>query len=190
MNWDNLLADMTAEFRLNPEDAHGPAHWRRVFRHGMRIADADDRVDRKVVGLFALLHDVKRETEWTDPEHGHRAALYMRKLREADRFRLTPEQFAMLFMALEFHSVGLVSSIPTVQACWDADRLDLGRVGVYPDVSLLGSGYAKREDVIRRAWFDAQAGVIVPLGDEHGEPDERGEAEVRGHGEGRVPEQT
>ncbi len=30
------------------------------------------------------------------------------------------------------HSNGAVDADPTVQTCWDADRLDLGRVGIKP----------------------------------------------------------
>jgi uncharacterized protein len=38
----------------------------------------------------------------------------------------------LLFEACRLHTDGLTSSEPTVQACWDADRLDLGRVGITP----------------------------------------------------------
>jgi uncharacterized protein len=37
------------------------------------------------------------------------------------------------------HSEGAVHADPTVQTCWDADRLDLGRVGVMPDAKFLSA---------------------------------------------------
>ncbi len=33
---------------------------------------------------------------------------------------------------MKYHSGGEVSTNPTIQSCWDADRLDLGRVGIIP----------------------------------------------------------
>src|SRR5687768_12075899 len=37
------------------------------------------------------------------------------------------------------HTNGLMPSEPALQACWDADRLDLGRVGITPLRERLGS---------------------------------------------------
>ena len=37
---------------------------------------------------------------------------------------------------------GLVSEDPTVGACWDADRLDLPRVGIQPDPALFSTARA------------------------------------------------
>ena len=39
-----------------------------------------------------------------------------------------------------------------VQTCWDADRLDLGRVGIYPDAQFLCTNTAKYPAFIHRAW--------------------------------------
>jgi uncharacterized protein len=33
---------------------------------------------------------------------------------------------------MKHHSGGEVSTNKTIQTCWDADRLDLGRVGIIP----------------------------------------------------------
>jgi len=35
------------------------------------------------------------------------------------------------------HSDGAVDADPTIQTCWDADRLDLGRVGIKPAAKYL-----------------------------------------------------
>ena len=49
-----------------------------------------------------------------------------------------------------------ISPFPfTIQTCWDADRLDLGRVGITPDPSWLCTEAAKRPEVI--AWADGRA---------------------------------
>jgi hypothetical protein len=41
------------------------------------------------------------------------------------------------------HADGLTSADPTVGACWDADRLNLWRVGVAPDRRLLSTAAAR-----------------------------------------------
>jgi uncharacterized protein len=50
------------------------------------------------------------------------------------------EQFAD---ACRWHTQGTTSADATVQACWDADRLDLGRVGIRPTPHRLGSDAAR-----------------------------------------------
>jgi uncharacterized protein len=38
---------------------------------------------------------------------------------------------------MKHHSDGEVSTDKTIQTCWDADRLDLGRVGIFPSPKFL-----------------------------------------------------
>ena len=58
----------------------------------------------------------------------------------------------LLVEACRYHSDGIVDAHPTIQACWDADRLDLGRVGIRPDPRFLCTGYARRPEVIEAAY--------------------------------------
>jgi uncharacterized protein len=46
-------------------------------------------------------------------------------------------QLDNLCYAIRHHSGGEVSTNPTIQSCWDADRLDLGRVGIIPSPKFL-----------------------------------------------------
>ena len=46
------------------------------------------------------------------------------------------------------HTKGLLEANITVQTCWDADRLDLGRVGIVPDPARLCTA-AAREPTMR-----------------------------------------
>lgn len=126
-------------FRLDWQGVHGAAHWGRVLRNGMLVA-ANSGADTEVVRLFALLHDSCREDEWEDEEHGHRAAELACKLRNRC-FEVSDSQFTKLVFALSGHSSGGLSKDVTVQTCWDADRLDLGRVGIVPNKKYL-SRYA------------------------------------------------
>jgi uncharacterized protein len=87
--------------------------------------------DLLVAELFSYLHDSQRENEWTDPGHGERAAEYAVSL-NTRFFDLAPSQLDLLTNAMRFHSDGELHMNATIQSCWDADRLDLGRVGKRP----------------------------------------------------------
>ena len=45
----------------------------------------------------------------------------------------------LLCEAIEFHSGGDTHSDPTIQSCWDADGLDLGRVGIRPSARYMSA---------------------------------------------------
>jgi uncharacterized protein len=85
----------------------------------------------QVVELFAFLHDSKRQNEWRDPDHGPRAARFARRL-WGSVLDLDAHDFELLALACRDHSDGLTKGDVTVLTCWDADRLDLGRVGIKP----------------------------------------------------------
>lgn len=156
-DFERALAAAKAQFRLDIHGVHGLPHWERVLKHGTAIAGVDKEVDIKVVNLFAVLHDSQRFDEDDDPFHGRRAADYMLSLVEDDiLISISRVQMAELFWALRDHSRGVRVNHPTVQACWDADRLDLGRVGIKPEAKYLGSEYARRPDVIEAAWRESQ----------------------------------
>ena len=58
----------------------------------------------------------------------------------------------MLVHACEFHSDGLTEADATIQACWDADRLDLGRVGIRPDPRRLCTAAAREPGNLEAAY--------------------------------------
>ena len=82
------------------------------------------------------VHDSKRLNEDKDPEHGFRAASFATQL-NGRYFQLDSFQLDVLCHAMTHHSDGLVNADPTIQTCWDADRLDLGRVGIKPAAKYL-----------------------------------------------------
>lgn len=156
-DFERALKAAKEQFRLDIHGAHGLPHWERVLKHGQAIARLDPLVDRKVVELFAVLHDSQRFDEDEDIAHGIRASFYTRQLVTAGVIRdLAPEQADILYWAVKDHSIGRRVYEPTVQACWDADRLDLGRVGIKPEAKYMGSEYARRPEVIEAAWQESQ----------------------------------
>jgi len=122
---------------------HGEVHWRTVGANGLWIAESLDGADTHLIFLFALLHDSMRENDWTDPEHGPRAAAFAGELHEEGLLRTTAAQLDILRFACAEHTNGLVSDDPTVGACWDSDRLDLPRVGATPNPKLFSTDIAR-----------------------------------------------
>ncbi len=120
---------------------HGVVHWARVLKNGLHIA-AQNGADEEVVALFALFHDGRRFNESKDRDHGLRGAEFARSLR-GTLVHLNNSQFDALFEACRLHTEGLTTQDVTLQACWDADRLDLGRVGITPDLNRLCSDAAR-----------------------------------------------
>ena len=62
------------------------------------------------------------------------------------------EERKQLETACREHSDGRLHGDLTVRTCWDADRLDLGRVGIRPDPDRLSTPHARDEGLIRVAY--------------------------------------
>jgi uncharacterized protein len=146
-------------FRLHwHHGAHGIAHWSRVWYHGKRVAQSLD-VNPAILAWFAFLHDSQRHNEYRDPLHGKRAADFALKLRDNGNLtELSPTELEYLCEAMRLHSDGYTVAEPAICACWDADRLDLARVGITPDPKLLCTIYAKDPKTLGRA-VDLARGV-------------------------------
>lgn len=132
-----LLAEIRRAFRLDWSGTHGANHWGRVHHHALVLAAARG-ADALVVELFSFLHDSQRQDEGGDRRHGERGAEYARSL-QGRFYELQPARLEVLMHAIRFHSDGKLSTDATIQTCWDADRLDLGRVGRTPSPEFLSS---------------------------------------------------
>ena len=101
--------------------------------------------DPQVVEYFAILHDCQRWNEDVDPQHGPRAADYAKTQRSL--IDLSDEQFTLLQRACAGHTHAKPETTrspdPTLACCWDADRLDIGRVGIKPSARYLFTEHAK-----------------------------------------------
>jgi uncharacterized protein len=144
-----LRADILRQFRLPHHSVHGPAHWSRVRYNGLLLSRSCN-ADWQVVELFAFIHDSQRYDDGYDPDHGPRAADYA--LRSCGKlFQLSEPQLQKLMQACMGHTHERLASCVTVQTCWDADRLDLARVGIIPDPFYLGTALAKHPQMIADA---------------------------------------
>lgn len=123
------LQDFVYENRVFDSNIHGLAHWRQVEFNGVSLAKVT-HADITVVRLFALFHDSKREDDGYDGEHGERGAAFAKKCFEEGLLDITQEQFDKLYHACFFHTKEHQAGDATIDTCYDADRLDLGRVGM------------------------------------------------------------
>ena len=66
-------------------------------------------------------------------------------------FKTTPIQLSQLVRACRGHTLEKFTDDITVQACWDSDRLDIGRCKEIVDTSFLGTPAAKLDEVVAHA---------------------------------------
>lgn len=151
-NFEALSDAITAQFHADEYSVHGPSHWRRVEQNGVWLCERTG-ADVLVVRLFAWFHDSKRINDYTDPQHGSRGAAYAASLR-GSLFEIEDEAFGKLIYACTWHTDKDHSDDMTIGTCWDADRLDLGRVGAIPSGDFMSTSFGKEV---------AQAGSFYPF---------------------------
>lgn len=152
-----LWKRVTAQFRLGEYTDHGPTHWMTVRRNGLYLAQLHG-ADEVVIRLFAVFHDSCRENEYRDPQHGQRGSQLAIDFRKAGHFQLDDARMHLLVTACEIHNGATPQTNPTLAVCLDADRLDLGRVGIVPDPELLSTNTAK-SIATRQAWHELDTNV-------------------------------
>jgi uncharacterized protein len=144
------LVDAVLEMSTGKDSfIHGESHWQRVAAAGLSLLPETPGADPALVFLFALFHDSMRLNDHYDPEHGPRGAALARELR-GEAFDLEDTEMGSLAFACEEHTNGGIGPDPTVGVCWDADRLNLWRVGIIPDPRFLSTAAARSEE--RIAW--------------------------------------
>jgi len=158
LNIPLILQAILGEYVLPWDGVHGIAHWARVLENGIRLSK-ETGANIEVVQLFAIIHDSQRVNEGDDADHGPRAAAFALDLRGL-LFDLPDHEFRLLHRACAGHTHERTHPHITVQTCWDADRLDLGRVGITPHPSRLCTDAAKRPDILKWADNKATLGVV------------------------------
>ncbi len=146
MKQEEILSSVMNQFCLPRDGLHGPNHWARVLETARRLS-RDLDVEQRVIELFALLHDSQRVCDGLDRDHGRRAADLAWRLRRS--LGLADDKLDLLRRALAGH--GDTASDPgddTIRVCWDAERLDLARLGITPRPACLFTEAARDPDTI------------------------------------------
>lgn len=145
-----LIKHIRDQFLPNWQGVHGVSHWARVQVNGRRLAEHTG-ANLDVVELFSFLHDSQRQNDGTDTEHGPRAAEWISSL-NGQFFTLNEHDLGLLQTACRDHTKGYTTGDITVCTCWDADRLDLGRVGIKPNPAYLCTDIARNKTTIEWAY--------------------------------------
>jgi uncharacterized protein len=137
-------------------------HWARVLENGRRLAPLTGaRLD--VVEYFAVFHDAHRLDDDRDRDHGRRAAQYLKENGRLLLPGLDMEGLELLCQACAGHVDGLMKGDITLQTCWDADRLDLGRVNIIPKPERLCTKAAREPEALGWAKQRAYLNTIPDL---------------------------
>jgi uncharacterized protein len=103
------------------------------------------------------IHDSCREDDGSDSDHGTRAAEFAEYLASRNVLKISADQMDLLTTACRLHSDGLIPEDVTISTCWDADRLDLGRIYIRPDPIRLCTEAARDPQTIEWAWRRSHA---------------------------------
>ena len=144
-----LITSILERYTLPPGGIHGIPHWARVLVNGRRLSGVTG-ANADVVELFAVFHDCQRINEGIDDGHGRRGAGLAWELRGVV-YELDEEEFRLLIKACDLHTEGYLDGDITIRTCWDADRLDLGRVGIIPRPEKLCTEEAKDPRLVQWA---------------------------------------
>ena len=161
-----LIKKLESYCRLKDSKLHGAGHWVRVHRFGKLLSDKCNlRPELEdCVETFSLTHDLARNLDGFEEDHGGNSALLFNKIRNELFPDLSNNQVEVIKIAIHYHSDGMTSEeayykglfdhidlfgddlINTIGCCWDADRLDLLRLGRHPRPELMSTEHW--EDVL------------------------------------------
>ena len=151
----DLMRMLVAQFRLDSRSVHGAAHWMRVRRNGLLLAELTG-ANATVVELFAVFHDSCRLSDYNDPDHGSRGAdLAEKYYYHHNLLNCSQRELETLTEACRGHTDTHTHHNITVATCWDADRLDLPRCGITVDPLRLATEQAKKPIIIDEAMHHA-----------------------------------
>lgn len=134
--WDSILLG-------ERKGIHGRGHWLKVASTAYLIASKVGG-DTDVAMLFGVYHDCRRLDDGIDKDHGLRASELIQDHFDKGWLSISEGQRYVLQHACKYHSDGLTAGDLTTASCWDADRLDLPRVGVQTDARYLTTDVAKK----------------------------------------------
>lgn len=155
-----ILEKIKSDTTSNRQSIHGDGHWWRVSQLGKLIAQKE-QIPERIPVLFGYFHDCQRLNDTHDPEHGPRAAQYVADF-PPELLGLSGAEANQLMLACHYHTHECETDYPVIHACWDADRLDLTRIGALPDPNRLFTDTAKQMALDIRAKHQNRSDIKRP----------------------------
>jgi uncharacterized protein len=185
VDFHDLWQLVAGQFHSPGYSVHGPDHWRRVERNGSCLQPAPEPISRSFVYSLSFT-TVAAVNDGGIKVTVHVGAEYAATLRGV-AYELSDDRFEILHYACVWHTDGDHHADPTIATCWDADRLDLGRVGIIPspefmstdfgrEIAAFGSIQPSSKQSVATQWNLARsdAGLKTHLGRTHRTSDSRG----------------
>ena len=162
LNLPLILHTVLEDYTLPWNGFHGVAHWARVLENGLRLAE---EIGCRHRGGPALCRAARLPAVQRAPRPGARPARCgARAVASGRRISSSPISTSGCCIAPALgHTHERTHPDVTIQTCWDADRLDLGRVGMMPDPRYLSTEIARRQETIW--WADGRATSWFHSGD-------------------------
>lgn len=126
-----------------PSIHHNYIHMRNVETFGELLSREINGVDNDIVHWFAYLHDIKKEYD-DDSNHGEKAAEFVELIRNRYLSDLTNNQIDKLKIACALHTTTHKTGYPTIDVCFDADRLDFPRCGIAGNPDKMATNLGKQ----------------------------------------------
>ena len=141
---------------------HGVAHWTRVHRYGLLLAATLglSESEKVTIALFAWTHDLARTDDGGGNQHAIDGAKYVEVLTSTLFTNFPEDTLDIVRHAIRYHSDGMNAEealyelpieqystwtretiLNTLGCCWDADRLDLLRLGIVPHEAKMSTPY-------------------------------------------------
>lgn len=161
----NTLKDILEEYELDlKESFDGIDHISRVIENGIILSEINGS-NLNVIIVYAFFHNIKKKNNEQDIGHAERSANFLRHYES--ELNLTEEEFDTVYDACKDHSDILFNENKDIADCWDADRLDIMRKGLYPNKEKLNSIAAKNPGIItwamKRSMNNYQPEWIIKL---------------------------
>jgi uncharacterized protein len=149
---ERIVQTILSQFALPIDGPHGLMHWARVLENAERLAEGLD-VNHDVLELFAIFHDSRRISDGLDRDHGQRGADFAMDCRGL-LYNLPDQEVKLLYDACAGHDDNRHNHDElTVRICWDAERLDLYRLGINPRACQMSTAMAREAGTM--AWASA-----------------------------------
>lgn len=141
------LKELFCNFRLDFYGVHGFPHWCRVIENGYILSQSYN-IDMDIIICFALFHDIERVCDEYDYQHGLRGGnFFLNNLHLINN--INEQKAQIIYEACSGHTDIHHSDNLNIAACWDSDRLDLMRVGIFPQSPYLNLEKSKKSNFIQ-----------------------------------------